>query len=178
MASVLGTLGPAGATISAVAAAAGLTTGLVHHHVTDKDALYGLVLEELRAQFQARRAASAGDPLDGYIDAALSLGARSDIIGARAWVGVFAEAVSREPLRAAVRRALDAEIATVERLSRGSLDTAGASAGVAFVVGALVLGAFAPRKTAGFAADSLRQMMVGLRRGRARAALSDQTPSR
>ena len=165
MASVLGTLGPAGATIGAVAAAAGLAPGLVHHHVSTKDALYRLVLAELTAQFRARRAALSGeDPLETYIEAALSLDERSDVTGARAWVGLFAEALSREPLRNAVRRVLDAEVATVERLSRGSLDTAGASAVVAFVVGALVLGSFAPRKTAGFAAVSLRRMLVGLRR--------------
>jgi hypothetical protein len=33
----------------------------------------------------------------------------------------------------------------------------------AFVVGALVFGAFAPRKAAGFAAPSLRKMLRGLR---------------
>jgi hypothetical protein len=38
-----------------------------------------------------------------------------------------------------------------------------ASAVVAFVVGALVVGAFAPRKTAGFAAPSLRRMLSGLK---------------
>ncbi len=174
MAKVLGTRGPAAATISAVAAVAGLAPGLVHHHVADKDALYRLALDELLTQFRARREASSGteptaDPLESYIDAALSLGERSDVVGARAWVGIFAEALSREPLRVAVRRTLDAEIATVQRLSRGSLDEAGASAVVAFVVGALVLGAFAPRKTAGFAAASLRRMLVGLRRGGSRS---------
>jgi hypothetical protein len=50
----------------------------------------------------------------------------------------------------------------VERRSQGSLSTADASAVVAFVVGALVFGAFAPRKTAGFAAPSLRKMLRGL----------------
>jgi hypothetical protein len=63
-----------------------------------------------------------------------------------------------------VRRMIDDEVAHVERRSRGTLATAEASAVVAFVVGALVFGAFAPRKTAGFAAPSLRRMVVGLRR--------------
>lgn len=163
---VLGTRGPAGTTIQAIAEAAGLAPGLVHHHVASKDALHHLVLDELVSRFRARREAEPGvDPLEAYIDAALSLGERSDVIGARAWVGLFAEGLSRSSLRLAIRRVLDAEVATVHRLARGSLDEAGASAVVAFVVGALVMGAFAPRRTAGFAASSLRKMLVGLRRG-------------
>lgn len=89
---------------------------------------------------------------------------RSDVTAARAWVGVFAEAMSDAALFAKVRRIMDAEVAHVERRSRGTLSAADASAVVAFVVGALVFGAFAPRKAAGFAAPSLRRMIVGLRR--------------
>jgi hypothetical protein len=88
---------------------------------------------------------------------------RSDVAAARAWVGVFAEALGDPSLFAKVRRMIDGEVLHVERRSRGSLSTADASAVVAFVVGALVFGAFAPRKAAGFAAPSLRKMLSGLR---------------
>ena len=58
---------------------------------------------------------------------------------------------------------MDTEVAHVEQRARGTLSTADASAVVAFVVGALVFGAFAPRKAAGFAAPGLRRMLGGLR---------------
>lgn len=89
---------------------------------------------------------------------------RSDVTAARAWVGLFAEALADPALFDKVRRMLDAEIAHVERRAGGALDASGASAVIAFVVGALVVGAFAPRKTAGFAAPALRRMLQGLRR--------------
>ena len=87
-------------------------------------------------------------------------GDRSDVIGARAWVGVFAEALSEPALFAKVRRVLDAEIAHVER--RAGMSAEDASAVVALVVGSLVLGAFAPRRTAGFAAPRAKRMVRAL----------------
>jgi TetR/AcrR family transcriptional repressor of bet genes len=147
-----------------VAAEAGIAPGLVHHYFEDKQDLYEMLLGELLAEFRRRLDAdAAADPLDAYANAALALDERSDVSAARAWVGVFAEALGDPALFVRVRRILDVEVARVERRSRGSLTTADASAVVAFVVGALVFGAFAPRKTAGFAAPSLRRMIVALR---------------
>jgi hypothetical protein len=118
-----------------------------------------------RPHWRTPRVASRpeGDPLEAYVGAALALDERSDVAAARAWVGIFAEALSDPELFAKVRRMLDAEVLHVERRSQGSLSTSDASAVVAFVVGALVFGAFAPRKTAGFAEPSLRKMLMGLR---------------
>jgi hypothetical protein len=39
---------------------------------------------------------------------------------------------------------------------------------LAFIVGALVLGAFAPKKTAGFAAPGIRSLLAALHSGDAR----------
>src|SRR5277367_5498179 len=150
---VLGKHGQGGATIAAVAAEAGIAPGLVHHYFESKQDLYEALLEELLLQFRRRLDAYPGaDPLDAYVSAALALGERSDVAAARAWVGVFAEALGDPALIAKVRRMMDSEVAHVERRSGGTLRAADASAVVAFVVGALVFGAFAPRKTAGFAA--------------------------
>jgi AcrR family transcriptional regulator len=161
---VLGTHGQGGATIAAAAAEAGMAASLVHHYFESKQDLYETVLEELRAAFRRRlEGHSSPDPLDAYVTAALALNERSDVSAARAWVGVFAEALGDPVLFAKVRRAMDAEVEHVERRARGTLSSAEAAAVVAFVVGALVLGAFAPRKTAGFAAPSLRRMLKGLR---------------
>ena len=161
---VLGKHGQGGATIAAVAAEAGIAPGLVHHYFESKQDLYEALLEELLLQFRRRLDAYPGaDPLDAYVSAALALGERSDVAAARAWVGVFAEALGDPALFAKVRRMMDSEVAHVERRSGGTLRAADASAVVAFVVGALVFGAFAPRKTAGFAAPTLRRMLAGIR---------------
>jgi TetR/AcrR family transcriptional regulator, transcriptional repressor of bet genes len=163
-AKVLGAHGRAGATIAAVAEAAGVAPGLVHHHFASKDDLYEALFGELLGEFRRRTDEQpSADPLDAYVAAALALDERSDIPAARAWVGLFAEALAEPSLFARVRRMLDAEVAHVERRSRGSLSSEDAAAVVAFIVGALVFGAFAPRKTAGFAAPSLRKMLRGLR---------------
>jgi TetR/AcrR family transcriptional repressor of bet genes len=157
--------GAGGATIAAVAASAGVAPGLVHHHFESKQDLYGALLDELLATFRRRLdAVPAGDPIDAYVTAALALGDGSDTVTARAWVGLFAEALTEPTLFARMRRILDGEVARVERRSAGALGEADCSAIVAFVLGALVFGAFAPRKAAGFAAPSLRRMIGGLRR--------------
>ena len=161
---VLGAHGQGGATIARVAAEAGVAPGLIHHHFKSKQDLYQALLDELIAGLRRRTESSpAADPLHAYVDAALALDERSDVAAARAWVGVLAEALYDPTLFARVRRVLDGEIAQVERRSRGALSTADASAVVAFIVGALVLGAFAPRKTAGFAAPSLLRFLAALR---------------
>jgi TetR/AcrR family transcriptional repressor of bet genes len=162
---VLGTHGQGGATIAAVATEAGIAPGLVHHYFADKQDLYEAVTAGLLADFRRRVEATEGaDGLDAYVDAALALDERSDVSAARAWVGVFAEALGDPVLFAKVRRLLDSEIAHLERLSRGRLDARGASAVLTFVIGALVFGGFAPRKTAGFAAPALRNVLRALMR--------------
>ena len=161
---VLGTHGQGGATIARVAAEAGIAPGLVHHHFKDKSDLYETLLLELVGEFRRRTDASANeDPLLAYVDAALALDERSDIAAARAWVGIFAEALSDPVLFGKLRRVLDAEVMNVERRSEGELSTGDASAVVAFVVGSLVFGAFAPRKAAGFAAPTLKRVLAGCR---------------
>lgn len=161
---VLASQGRGNATIAAVATEAGLAQGLVHHYFSGKQDLYEALLTELLAGFRRRMDAHPeADPLDTYVDAALALDEQSDTVAARAWVGILAEALSDPSLFAKMRRVLDVEVAHIERRSRGSLSTAHASAVVAFVLGALVFGAFAPRRAAGFAAPSLRQMIATLR---------------
>jgi TetR/AcrR family transcriptional repressor of bet genes len=160
---VLGARGRGGATVAAVAAEAGVAPGLVHHYFESKQDLYATLLDGLLAEFRRRvEAHPSREPLEAYVSAALALDERSDVSAARAWVGLFAEALGDPVLFAKVRRMMDTEVAHVEGRSKGALSPADASAVVAFVVGALVFGAFAPKKTAGFAAPSLRRMIAGL----------------
>jgi TetR/AcrR family transcriptional repressor of bet genes len=111
---VLADHGYAGATIAAVAAEADLSAGLLHHHFRDKDEMLSALLDELVRNFRAR-VAGDGDGLDRYIDGALRLDASSDLVAARCWVGIFAEAVRAPALAARVRRLLDTEIAAIQR---------------------------------------------------------------
>jgi TetR/AcrR family transcriptional repressor of bet genes len=176
---VLARHGYAGATIAAVAAEAGVAPGLVHHHFTDKEDLLASLLGELMQRFRQRtRTLEAGagarqtrtaplehgaDALEAYLTAAVALGDSADAVAARCWVGVLAEAVRDPHLFAQVRRLLDTEIEAIRRRGGPSFTVHDGGAVLAFIVGALVFGAFAPRKTAGFAAPALRKLVRALR---------------
>src|SRR5262245_8249255 len=116
---VLAERGYAGATISAVAEAAGVAPGLVHHHFADKEDLLESLLQDLVARFRRRVQAleTESPPLVAYALAAVGLDDSSDIVAARCWVGVLAEAVRSPPLFARVRRLVDTEIDSIRRRS-------------------------------------------------------------
>jgi TetR/AcrR family transcriptional repressor of bet genes len=150
--------------VAAVAARAGVAPGLLHHYFTGKADLLESLLDELVARFRQRVSGRerGADPLAAYADGAVALDGTADLVAARCWVGLFAEAVRNPTLFARVRRLVDTEIVAIQRRSGGRLSDHDAAAVLAFVIGALVLGAFAPRKTAGFAATSLRALLQGL----------------
>ncbi|HET6333275.1 MAG TPA: TetR family transcriptional regulator [Polyangiales bacterium] len=161
---VLATQGYAGATIAAVAGEAGIAPGLVHHHFESKEDMLLSLLKSLVERFRARASGYGGDhPLLSYVDGALKLDERADVAAARCWVGVFSEALRNPVLFKQVRRLIDTEIAAIEQRSRYQLGAHEAGAVLAFIIGALVLGAFAPQKTAGFAAPALRRFVQSLR---------------
>ena len=158
---VLATHGYAGATIAAVAADAGVAPGLVHHHFSSKEDLLSGLLADLLERFRRRAHTleSQCDPLHAYAGAALRLDASADVVAARCWVGLLAEAVRTPTLFAQVRRLVDAEIETIRRRSGNRLTSQDAAAVLAFILGSLVLGAFAPRKVAGFAAPAMERFL-------------------
>lgn len=162
---VLADHGYAGATISAVAAEAGVAPGLVHHHFESKAELLSCLLRHLITRFRARidRHQGEGDALLDYVDAALKLDERADITAARCWVGVFSEAIRSKTLFGQMRRLIDTEIVAIQSRAGGRFSAHDAGAVLAFVIGSLVLGAFAPRRTAGFAAPGLRKLIAALR---------------
>lgn len=161
---VLANHGFSGATIQAIAAEADVAPGLIHHHFQNKDEILSELLETLRLRFRKRVHALKGheDPLRAYAAAAVRLDENSDRIAARCWVGLFAEAVRNPALFAKVRRMVDTEIEAIRSLSGGTLGTQDAGAILAFVIGSLVLGSFAPKKTTGFAAPSLERLIQTL----------------
>jgi AcrR family transcriptional regulator len=143
---------------------------LVHHYFTDKNELLTGLVAQLMERFRRRTRVfeAETDALDAYILAALALDGTADVAAARCWVGVFAEAVREPALFDQVRRLLDTEIQAICRRSKGALTDQDSGAVLAFIVGSLVFGAFAPRKTAGFAAPSLRRLVQALSRSRTR----------
>lgn len=160
---VLADHGYAGATITAVAAEADVAPGLIHHHFENKEDLLTSLLEELLRRFRGRVQSyeREEDRLMAYVDGALKLDEGADVTAARCWVGLFSEAIRTPTLFAQMQRLLDAEISAVRHRSDHRLDDREAGAVLAFVIGSLVLGAFAPEKTAGFAAPGLRRLLAG-----------------
>ena len=163
---VLADHGYAGATIAAVATEAEMAPGLIHHHFDSKGELLRCLLAELSSRFRKRIAhyEQAGDPLLAYVDAAIKLDGHADITAAKCWVSLFAEALRDAALFDQTRRLIDTEIVAIERRSGQALDAHEAGAVLAYVIGALVLGAFAPRKTSGFAAPGLHKLVAALRK--------------
>jgi AcrR family transcriptional regulator len=162
---VLAAHGYAGATIAAVAEEAEIAPGLVHHYFTDKAELLASLLAHLIERFRRRTRAveDSAEPLSAYVAAAVRLDATADAMAARCWVGVLAEAVRSPALFAQVRRLVDSEIEVIRRHSSYRFSPQDAGAVLAFVIGSLVLGAFAPRKTAGFAHPALQRLIESLR---------------
>ncbi len=141
-----------------------MAPGLMHHHFENKEEMLEALLDELIARFRARVRLYEGrdEKLLAYVDGALKLDERADVTAARCWVGLFAEAVRSPALFRQVRALIDAEIGTIRHRSGGRLSDQEAGAVLAFIIGALVVGAFAPRKTAGFAAPGLRRLVGAL----------------
>jgi TetR/AcrR family transcriptional repressor of bet genes len=162
---VLANHGFAGATMTAVAEDAGLSPGLLHHHFKDKNEMLDELLTALIGSFKKRfsefsAAKPAEHKLECYINAALKLDQNSDLISAKCWVGLLAEALRNPVLFNRVKRHLENEVKIVSEISGNNLDEQQSSALIAFVFGALVFGAFAPRKAAGFAAPAARRLIT------------------
>lgn len=164
---VLADHGYAGATIAAVAAEAGVAPGLVHHHFDSKAELLEGLLQDLIARFRQRvgQYEQQDDRLLAYVDGALKLDHHADLVAAKCWVGLFGEAVRSPTLFAHMRRLIDTEITAIRQRADGRFSDHEAGCVLAFIIGSLVLGAFAPRKTAGFAAPGLRRLVAALSEG-------------
>jgi TetR/AcrR family transcriptional repressor of bet genes len=150
--------GHAGATIAAVAEEAGVAPGLVHHHFADKADLVDSLLDALVTRFRWRTSAgeAGGKELATWLAAALALDAENDHVEARCWVAVLAEGAHDPRLAERIRRLIGAEIEALQRRSGGRCSPEESGALLAYVLGGLALGAFAPRRVAGFAAPAAK----------------------
>jgi len=145
-ASVLAEQGYAGATMVVVAARAGVSPGLLHHHFRDKRDMLDALLEQLARGFVAR---AAGGDLESWVDGALGL-EPGDVVAARCWVGVMGEALREPSLLQRLQQLVGVEVRALQH--RGQLGQDDAVALMAMTVGYLVVGAFRPDLTRGQAA--------------------------
>lgn len=149
--------------MTAVAEKAGLSSGLLHHHFKNKNEMLDELFNHLVDSFKNRLSEFAlrnpGKPLESYIDAALKLDQSSDIVAARCWVGLLAEALRNPTLYSRVKRHLDVEVRAVLNISNGTIDEHQSSSLIAFVFGALLFGAFAPKKAVGFAVPAAKRLV-------------------
>lgn len=167
------------ASINAIARAAGLSSGLVHYHFANKQAILVALVEELaeglEARYRQRLDGSSDDPwarLDAFIDAFAALDDDADPAAVACWSRIGDEAARRPevaaPYRAAIdrwHRALRADIAAVLAAEGRPSDGAGewAAGLLAAIEGAFHLSQAAPGVIApGSAAAMLRRMARGL----------------
>lgn len=164
-----------GASVAAVAQAAGLTPGLVHYHFRSKQEILLALLERLAATVRGRAARAAGgaprERLARLVDAFVALDATADAEAVACWVTLGAEAL-RQPevqrlygevvagsvaeLEAAVRAVLSAE-------RRRTREARAIAAGImAAIQGYMVTSVAAPGAVPrGSAARTLRAMAFG-----------------
>ena len=171
--SAMASHGYAGATIPVIAQQAGLSPGLVHYHFDSKrDILLALIdrlSETLRERFALHRSPSSThrDVVYGWIDAHLSTES-VDPAAVASWVGIGAEAVRDEHVRAVYQQALGRVRKELEAGLRGWLqeegrvtDNAalGAAALLSTIEGAYQIGVAAPDLLPpGYAAPMARQL--------------------
>jgi TetR/AcrR family transcriptional repressor of bet genes len=168
---VLAERGYAGASVQAMAKAAGVTPGLVHYHFKSKEEVLLALVEEMMVHVEARyhaRVVTEGSRLFAWIDALVEDDDPEAAERVRCWVAVGAEAVIRPEVRAvyaaAIRKltdALEAELMT--RASRPHQAREGAVALISAVEGYFHIAAACPDVIPpGSARDSIRAMADGL----------------
>ncbi len=168
------------ASVLKIAAAAGLTAGLVHYHFESKQQVLVALVDHLVAVVDARastRSASAADArgrLHALIDAHLALGDDADLRAVAAWSVVGAEALRQAEVQAVYRAALEHSLARLSELARAAIAVGGvrpgtrrprlvAAAVLAAIEGAYRIAASAPGLLPeGFAAPMVRQLADAL----------------
>jgi len=162
-AEVLAEHGYSGATTITVAERAGLAPGMIHHYFASKQEMFDELFTTLISKFRHRLGESSEkDAVRGYLNAALKLDEKSDKVSAKCWVSVFSEALREPALFARLKRHLDTEVKYLRRIGGGRFDDKSAAGLIAYILGALVFGAYAPNKTRGFAADIGLELMTSL----------------
>jgi len=172
-------LGYERATVADIAAAAGLTTGLVHYHFANKLEILLALIDNLAEELQQRldqKLATAGPVartrLHAFIDVHLALGAAADPQMLACWVVIGSEAVRQPLVQEAFQRVIAREMGVLEELvaaaltegSKKNRDARSIAAAIyASIEGYYVLAATAPHLIpAGSAAPTMHLLVDGL----------------
>lgn len=125
LAAVMADKGYDGASIADVAAAAGLTPGLVHYHFRSKlEILVAVVTELGRAHLETLESALASSrkdawrELEAFIDVHLATGKSADAKQLACWITIGAEAIREPKVRAPYREILERLASMIERIVR------------------------------------------------------------
>lgn len=164
-----------GASVAAIAEAAGLTPGLVHYHFRSKQEILLALLEHLAATVRARVERAGGDTprerLGRLVDAFLALDAAADAGAVACWVTLGAEALRQEEVRRLYAGATAESVEALEAAVRAVLADEGrstrearaiAAGALAAIQGYMVTSVAVPGAVPrGSAARTLRAMVLG-----------------
>jgi TetR/AcrR family transcriptional repressor of bet genes len=164
-----------GASVAAIAKAAGLAPGLVHYHFKDKQEILLTLAEQLAARVHERVASRLarvkGDDararVDAFLDAFLATGADADPASVASWVTISAEAIRQPEVRAIYEKVVRTDLEHLEELVgavTGKRRARAVAAGLfAAIQGYFVLAASAPGLVPpGSAASTVKRMAAGL----------------
>jgi TetR/AcrR family transcriptional repressor of bet genes len=113
-----------GATIGAIAEAAGLAPGLIHYHFKNKQEILLDAIRQLTELLEQRfcdlvkDAITPEQRLRAFVDARLAKGKGADSAAVAAWVIIGAEAVREADVKAVYQVAMSTQRALLERLLR------------------------------------------------------------
>jgi TetR/AcrR family transcriptional regulator, transcriptional repressor of bet genes len=172
---VMAERGYEGASVAAIAKAAGLSPGLVHYHFKDKQEILLTLAEQLAGRVHERVASrlarvKGGDArarVDAFLDAFLATGADADPASVASWVTISAEAIRQPEVRAIYEKVVRTDLEQLEELvgavtgkRRARAVAAGLFAAIQgyFVLAASVPGLVPP----GSAASTVKRMAAGL----------------
>jgi TetR/AcrR family transcriptional repressor of bet genes len=172
---VMAERGYEGASVAAIAKAAGLSSGLVHYHFKDKQEILLMLAEQLAARVHERvtsrlarvKEGDARARVDAFLDAFLATGADADPAAVASWVTISAEAIRQPEVRAIYEKVVRTDIEHLEALVgavTGKRRARTAAAGLfAAIQGYFVLAASVPGLVPpGSAASTVKRMAAGL----------------
>lgn len=125
---VLASSGYSGATISAIAAAADLSPGLLHYHFHSKQEILLALLDRLQKRVELRfekfcrtREANSLERLRSYLDAHVALGDGADPGAVACWVAIGVEAIHQPEVGGLYRRIQEQRLEMLQSLLRECL---------------------------------------------------------
>lgn len=137
-----------GASVNAIAKAAGLTPGLLHYHFASKQEmlteLVARLSTQLRRRYRERLERAGDDPwarLEAFVDAHLARGADADPRAVSSWVVIAAEATRQPDVRALYTASAQERIDELTELIKAALKHEGRRTRSAKRIALLALGA-------------------------------------